>query len=281
MPFPSDAARSSFCQWVVAGLPSKRPASASTMAISLAPMLAASVRLIVYPDPDRLAVGAADLIASLVVEHSGTFTLGLAGGTTPGRMYELLRRRPLPWERVDAFPADERWVPFSDEQSNGGAAWRLLFAHVPARLHAVPWAADGSPRKAALRYEHELKRLLPLEDGLHRADLILLGLGRDGHTASLFPGTDALGERVRLYVANWVEGLEAWRLSATLHLLHAARRIVFLVAGGDKAPTVADVLAGGSDLPAALVMEGASDVTWLLDRPAAEGLDRGDLEWAP
>jgi len=233
------------------------------------------VRIIVYPDVEQLATGAADLIAE-AIGLVPRMTLGLAGGNTPRRTYEMLRARRLPWDQIDAWLADERWVPFEHPECNGAMAEEALFRHVPARLHRIRWSPNAAPDQAALAYERVLHRILPREGPRYRPDLVLLGLGDDGHTASLFPGTAALDEEQRLYVANWVPRLDAWRLTATLPLLQAARTLVFLVAGQTKATAVRSVLSEGADLPVQRVTGGDGEAFWLLDEPAASEL-RDDL----
>ena len=118
-------------------------------------------------------------------------------------------------------------------------------------------------------YEETLRESLPSEHGQLRPDLVLLGLGDDGHTASLFPDTAAVDVRERLFVANWVVAKNAWRLTATLPLLWAARTIVFLVSGVGKALALSQVLQGGTLAPAARTMDGAAEVVWMVDRDAA------------
>jgi 6-phosphogluconolactonase len=127
-----------------------------------------------------------------------------------------------------------------------------------------------SPHEAADHYEETLAELFGSEQ--FRADLVILGIGSDGHTASLFPGTEALDETDKLFVANWVPGKEMWRLSATFRLLHHAAEVMFLATGEAKAEVVSQILEGEAAYPARTVMEGAADVTWYLDRAAAAHL---------
>lgn len=229
------------------------------------------MRVIVHPNTERLAQAAADLVAS-VIESSPRLSLGLAGGTTPQRTYEVLRGRNVPWDRVDAWVADERWVPFDHEDSNARSASSALFEHVEARLHVVDWGAERTPQEGAAAYEEVIQSIVRTEGERHRPDLVLLGVGPDGHTASLFPETEALNEQARLFVSNWVPALETWRLTATYPLLHAARIIVFLVAGSAKAGVMRRILDDG-DLPARRVMDGDADVRWMLDEDAAADLE--------
>jgi 6-phosphogluconolactonase len=140
---------------------------------------------------------------------------------------------------------------------------------IEATFHVLPTHFE-SPHEAADHYEQTLAELFGSER--FSADLVILGLGTDGHTASLFPGTEALDETDRLFVANWVPDKEMWRLSATFRLLHHASEVLFLVTGQTKAEVVAQILEGGVAYPARTVMEGAADVTWYLDRAAAAHL---------
>ena len=229
------------------------------------------MRLRVFPDADRLAEAAAEEIAAWARLDAPLATIGLAGGTTPRGAYERLRRSHLPWRQVHAWMTDERAVPPSHIASNTGMVRRALFDHVPAAFHPVPW--DEDPAAAAAAYSTELATFLPLGPRGLQPGLVVLGLGEDGHTASLFPGTAALEEPLPGFVANWVPLLSAWRLTATLPLLTAARRTVFLATGRHKAAIVAEVLAGEGDLPAARVSRGSRDAVWLLDREAASRLD--------
>ena len=228
------------------------------------------MRIRIFDDADRLAEAAAQEIESWIRLTAPGVTIGLAGGSTPAATYRLLRGTRLPWDEVTAWMTDERFVAPDDPESNAGMAAAALFDHVPADLRRVPWVED--PLAAAESYEEELHGILePSANGL-RPGLVLLGVGEDGHTASLFPGTEALEVTDRDYVAQWVPQQEAWRLTATLSLLTRARRTMFLVSGAHKADIVAEVLEGGGDHPAAIVSNGSRDAVWLLDRDAARRL---------
>lgn len=225
------------------------------------------MRIRIFDDADRLAEAASQEIESWVRLTAPAVTIGLAGGSTPEATYRMLRDLRLPWEEVQAWMTDERHVPVDDPASNAGMAARALFDHVPARLHAIPWMED--PQAAADAYEKQLTDVL--DPSLHgpKPGLVLLGVGGDGHTASLFPGTEALEAWDRDFVAHWVPQQESWRLTATLPLLQRARRTMFLVSGAHKAQIVADVLEGDTDHPAAIVSRESKDAVWLLDRDAA------------
>ena len=228
------------------------------------------MRVRVFRDRDHLAESAAEEIAAWLRVDSDAPTIGLAGGSTPRLTYERLRRLRLPWETIHVWITDEGFVPPDHPDSNARLARASLVDHVPAIFHEVPHIADD-PTGSAAAYEVELARFLPVGSGGLQAGLVLLGIGEDGHTASLFAGTDALGVERRGYVENWVED-RGWRLTATLPLLTAARRTMFIVSGLGKAAVVAEILGGDSDHPAATVTQRARDPVWLLDRAAASKL---------
>lgn len=225
------------------------------------------MRLRVFSDADNLADAAAEEVAAWARVDRAYLTIGLAGGSTPRLAYERLRRLRMPWDRAHAWLTDERAVPLDHPESNSGMVLHTLFGQSSEGFHPVPRAED--PAAAAAAYEAELARFLPQGPGGLQPGLVVLGVGEDGHTASLFPGTAALEETYRGFVANWVPRLSAWRLTATLPLLTAARRVVFLVSGTHQAEIVAQVLEGSSDLPAAVVSREARDAVWLIDREAA------------
>ncbi|MDF1595053.1 MAG: 6-phosphogluconolactonase [Acidimicrobiia bacterium] len=226
------------------------------------------MRIVVARDPADLAGQAAARIAGLIASSGRErVSLGLAGGSTPRGTYERLRdQADIDWTRVDAWLSDERWVPPDHEDSNGLTARTALLDHVSAAFFAIPWGEGRPPQAAAEEYAATLTRILGAAP-----DIVLLGMGDDGHTASLFPGTAALAETERDYVANLVPG-RGWRLTATLPLLHRTRHLIFLVAGRDKASVLARVM-DGEPLPSRLVAEGAEDVTWLVDEAAASALE--------
>ena len=225
-----------------------------------------TVAVEVFADPAALAMGAAELISARLNSASGPrVSLGLAGGSSPAATYRTMRDLRCQWDRVDAWLADERWVPLDHEDSNGRMAAETLFDHVNATFHRPRWAPWLQPDESAARYEAVLRSIHPAD---HPPDLVLLGLGDDGHTASLFPDTAALSPDRRWYVANFVEKMAAWRLTATVPFLHTAREIFFLVAGADKAERIAEIMEG-APYPASIVTQGPSQVTWLLDEAAA------------
>jgi 6-phosphogluconolactonase len=219
----------------------------------------------VYPTQDDVAAAVADLIASEV--SAGAATIGLAGGSTPTAAYRLLPERDLDWSRVTLWLGDERWVPVDHPDSNTGMA-KAIFADTVAASIILPRTDLDHPAAAAAAYEAELFAAL---DGT-APRLVLLGMGDDGHTASLFPRTDALELPRTGYVANWVPEQETWRLTATMPLLWSAQRLVFVVTGESKAAMLAKILDRKLEYPAQRVAAGARDVSWLLDEAAASEL---------
>jgi 6-phosphogluconolactonase len=219
-------------------------------------------------------------ITTSAVEWRGRCFVALSGGSTPRRLHRALATEAIetsvPWSGIEFFWSDERHVPPDHADSNYKMAYDTLLSKVPvtpAQVHRVR-AEEADAAIVAREYEQEIRAIVPQQDGVPRFDLILLGLGTDGHTASLFPGTAALHERTRLCVDNWVPRLSTRRITMTLPLLNAARAVWFLVSGADKAGVVRDVLTPTpSDLeyPARLVQP-RGELTWMLDREAASQL---------
>jgi 6-phosphogluconolactonase len=214
-------------------------------------------------------------LARQSVQGSGRFTVALSGGSTPKHFYSLLAspgyKEQIPWNNVHLFWSDERSVPPDHPESNFGMAHEALLSKIkiPAEnIHRM--AGEREPQAAATDYEKELQRFFGLESGaLPRFDLILLGIGEDGHTASLFPGSDALDETERLVVAPIVEKLNSYRLTLTLPVLNHGAEVWFLVTGASKADAVEEVLSPSSDLPAAKVQPVNGKLTWFITRDAA------------
>ena len=202
----------------------------------------------------------------------GEFRIALSGGNTPRPIYRELAARAQGhlWERTFITFGDERCVPPDHEQSNFRMARESLFtpAAVPERSIAR-LRGEIDPQVAAQEYEEQLD-VLAVQKGemVYRHDLILLGMGDDGHTASLFPGTAALNEQLRKVVANWVPKLDSWRLTFTFPLIQQARRVLFLVDGTKHAELIQAVVGGDRQYPAARVAGGAAEVTWMIGQPA-------------
>jgi 6-phosphogluconolactonase len=239
-----------------------------------------SRRFVVLPTPAVVAEAAADRIVAAArnaIRRRGRFHLALSGGSTPRVVYALLAAPPrvgaVDWSRVEFFWGDERAVPPDHPDSNYGVARELLLEHLPGvrrgAIHRMP--ADAADRDAtARRYQSELARAFGIPSDAPRPpalDLVWLGMGRDGHTASLFPGSTALAEQRRWAVATWAPSLAAWRMTLTLPVINAARAALVVVTGADKADAVRSIRSGSRDLPAARVR--ARSTLWLLDAHAA------------
>jgi 6-phosphogluconolactonase len=230
----------------------------------------------VVPDRDAMAAEAADRFAHAAaeaIEKHGIFSVALSGGQTPRALFEVLAREPyralIDWTKVEIFFGDERCVPPDSSESNYGMAYDTLLSHVPIpgdniyRMHG-----EIDPQAAAIEYGQMLKEKFG-DGGL---DLILLGMGPDGHTASLFPQTEGLNETKHRAVANFVPKLNTWRITMTVPFINRARQVMFLVGGADKAERVAEILEGPRDLqrlPAQLIEPIQGTVVWILDVQAA------------
>ena len=242
-----------------------------------------ATELRVLPTVEGLAQAAAQFIAELArerIQAQGRFTIALSGGSTPRRLYRILASpeyaQRIDWDRWHVFWSDERTVPPDHTESNYRMARETLLDHVPVPSHQVHrMRGEAVPQESAEEYEGELLQLFqPSEPAL---DLILLGMGEDGHMASLFPGTDALREERRLVVANRVPHLNTHRITFTLPLINMARAVAFLVSGAPKAHTLRQVVepvSGEGPLPAGLVRPESGRTHWFLDRDAAGHLEK-------
>ena len=223
---------------------------------------------------EALAHRAAQWITGLAADSPDRFAICLSGGATPRRLYQLLAERPyrdaLPWERVHWFWGDERFVPWDHPESNYGMAQKAMLAHVPAppeNVHGIP--TTGTPGDAARAYERTLKSYYAaesLDPTRPLFDLQILGLGPDGHTASLIPGTRALEER-RRWVVEVVGARPETRITLTYPALESSRHTAFLVTGADKRDVLAQALAGNQALPAARIRP-VGTLTWFVDEAA-------------
>ena len=234
--------------------------------------------------PQELFEAAAEEVvraAKDAVPQRGRFTIALSGGSTPKALYNLLAtnaRTVLPWDRMFFFWGDERHVPPTDPESNYRTAEETMLSKIPVAAGNVFRIATENPDAAAAAeaYEQTLRKFFQLGPGeVPTFDLILLGMGPDGHTASLFPGTAGLQEKSRLVIANWVDKLKTSRLTLTLPVLNAARCVVFLVSGTDKAPALHAVLEGDApaeQYPSKLIRPADGKLIWLVDRAAASAL---------
>ncbi|HUS16794.1 MAG TPA: 6-phosphogluconolactonase [Chloroflexia bacterium] len=246
-----------------------------------------TVEIVVCRDAADLAARAAERFAELADEAAAEYcslSVALAGGSTPKALYDLLAAPPyhgrINWPLVHCFFGDERLVPPTDKDSNYGMAHATLLSRVPipeANIHRLP-TEDADADAAARAAEEDLRaHFNPAPGALPRFDLVLLGLGDDGHTASLFPGQPAVEEETRLVVPTPPGRLPppVDRLTLTLPVINAAAHVIFLVAGAGKAAAVRQVLApepDGALLPAARVQPSNGTLTWLLDDAAATEL---------
>ena len=235
----------------------------------------------VYPDYQALSQAAADLFleqAMRALEAGTYFNVALSGGSTPRRAYELLAEPPLrdqvPWNLVQVFWGDERCVPLEDPRRNANMAFQALLDKVPIpseQVHPISCASD--PDRSAREYETLLKGYFA--DGPARFDLIFLGLGENGHTASLFPGTQALKEVKRWVTAVYAAEQNLYRVTLTASVINHAATIAFLVAGSEKSQILHDVREGAFEperMPAQLIKPQDGELFWMADREAAAQL---------
>jgi len=236
----------------------------------------------VFPDKPSFVEGSADFIADLAARalaERGRFIIALSGGGTPEPIYARLAspdyRDRMAWEKVHIFFGDERCVPPDDARSNYRMVREAWLDHSPipaANIHRI--RAEDDPALEALRYEQDIA-------GLYRSarlpafDLVLLGMGENGHTASLFPGTAVLRETVRWVVAQYVEVMTAWRVTFTVPLINAARHVAFLAEGAGKAQMLRNVLEGPYQpdvWPSQLIQPVSGELHWLVDAAAAANI---------
>ena len=216
------------------------------------------------PDPAAVANRAADMVQGEIETHGGIL-LGLAGGSTPRATYDVLASRVIDLAATTAWMTDERWVPSDDAESNQKMARASLIDPTGVAFLA-PDTTAASIEQAAKDFTDVI---VPAARSAVRS-IVLLGIGTDGHTASLFPGTSALNDRGARYVDNYIETLGVWRLTATFDLLATADIVIFLVTGASKAEMVA-AIAAGADVPSARVTA-REQTLWLLDEGTASGL---------
>lgn len=235
----------------------------------------------VLPNPAEVARAAAEEVASAAddaLSNRGVFRVALSGGSTPRTLFRTLASRRfrgrVRWERTRVFFVDERCVPPADDRSNYRMANELLLGPLGIpEANVFRIRGEEEPRRAAREYE----RVLSKEFGgrVPRFDFVLLGVGADGHTASLFPGSEAVAERTRVVASVYVAAQREWRITLTLPVLNAGRRVVFLAVGKEKRGAVATVVRrkrGSSELPASLVRPRRGSLVWILDEAAAADL---------
>jgi 6-phosphogluconolactonase len=240
----------------------------------------------IFNGMEALSKAAADLFTKTAlhsVASRGRFAVALSGGQTPREVYRLLAGEPyreqVPWQQTHVFWGDERYVPRDDPMNNARMAFDAFLDHVPiprSNIHSIP--TEESPEQCAATYEKLLRCFF--QDQRPRFDLIFLGLGEDGHTASLFPNTPILSDEERWVGDLYVAGQNAHRLTFTASLINQANLIVFLVFGSNKSHVLQQVLSGPfrpQDLPAQLVRPVEGDLLWLVDESAAFELQQNAL----
>jgi len=236
--------------------------------------------VVALPSREAVTAASADALvtaAAQAIAARGRFLLVLSGGSTPKALFELLATPPyagrIDWTRTHVFWGDERCVPPDDRSSNYRMAREALLDKVPISPEAIHrMRGEDPPEQAAAAYEADLRALFG--GGAPRFDVVLLGMGDNGHTASLFPHLTAVRETSRWVVAEYVGEVKMWRITMTPPLLNAAARVLFLVVGADKAAMLKRVLEGPRDIDAlpAQVIAPAGALTWLVDQSAASML---------
>lgn len=235
----------------------------------------------IFKDLEGISQAAAVLFADLAAEaiaESGRFSVALSGGSTPRRLYELLAARPyrdqIQWQAVHFFWGDERCVPADDPRSNFRMAREALLDHVLAPAENIhPIQGDLPPEQAAAQYETGLRKFFGDQPPV--LDLILLGMGDNAHTASLFPHTHVLNEKKRWVAEAYVAEQGMYRVTLTAPLINQARQVVFLVSGAEKAFALQNVLEGAyqpQEFPAQLIHPNGAHPIWLLDKAASHKL---------
>lgn len=235
--------------------------------------------IMIYEDVEVLGVAVAELFlkqARLAVAERGRFIVSLAGGQTPQKIYEILAKPPysnsIPWEKVHIFWGDERYVPADDIRSNQLMARKAFLDHVPIPQEQIhPILCKASPQQAATEYEKILISTFLKEEP--QFDFIFLGLGSDGHTASLFPNTTVLDERKHWTGHVYLPEQDSHRVTLTAPLINQARTIVFLVTGDSKAEIIREVLEGVPDLqrlPSQMIVPQQGTLHWFLDQAASK-----------
>jgi 6-phosphogluconolactonase len=228
----------------------------------------------VEPDSDALARYIAGWLAEGIAASQGPFRLSLSGGSTPKSLYALMAQEPyrshIAWDKIEFYFGDERFVPHDHPDSNFRMANDALLSHVAAE-HVYPMPTDTTPDDCAARYDALIKQnygAASFDPARPFFDVMLLGLGDDGHTASLIPGQPVLEERTK-WVAPVLHGRDDQRITLTYPALESSRTIAFLATGADKAPTVARARGGDTALPAARIRP-HGEVIWFLDSAASQ-----------
>jgi 6-phosphogluconolactonase len=252
-------------------------------------MRQSTYEVLICADAAELAREAARRFAELAVaftSDAGRFTVALSGGSTPKAMFQILAEKPFadspPWRSIHFFWGDERCVPPDHAESNYRMANETLLSKVPVpreNIFRIP-AEDEDHERAAANYSETIRRFFKpvttapgAEPEWPRLDLVFLGMGADGHTASLFPGTTALCADGSVAVANYVDKLQSWRITLTAEAINRARNVIFLVAGADKAPALKEIIKGPRNpkqYPSQLIKPSQGALLWMVDEAAAK-----------
>ena len=237
----------------------------------------------IFKDADELSRAAADLFVTLAVQsirERGRFLVALSGGSTPMALYRLLAREPIDWTRIHVFWGDERLVLPEDAENSYGQAREALLKHIPIpteNIHRV--ASELDPVAAARDYASILREFAAPPLDWPRFDLVLLGLGEDGHTASLFPGSPVDATEPVIAVTAQYQGRPARRVTLTPPVFNAARQVIFLVTGANKAVTLKGVFSdynSSEQIPAKRIQPADGQVTWLVDKAAGKEIKPSD-----
>jgi 6-phosphogluconolactonase len=241
------------------------------------------LQIVIQKDLSSVSKYGAELFFSLAsdaIKRNNRFSVALSGGSTPRELYQLLAstdfRDRVRWDKVYFFFGDERCVPPDSPESNYRMAFEAMLAplHIP-ESNVFRWKGETEPQRAADEYETQLKSFFAFD--CPTFDVILLGMGPDGHTASLFPNSAAIHETTRNAAANWVEKLDSFRLTLTFRAINSASNIVFLVVGSDKADVLRNVVQENNktveELPSKGVRPVSGTLTWLIDEAAGGTLD--------
>jgi 6-phosphogluconolactonase len=244
-----------------------------------------TAKFYILPDAEAVSLRAGVLfveLSKIAIASKGRFTVALSGGATPLRLFELLStkyNKDIQWDKTGIFWVDERCVAPDNKDSNFKASYDALISRIDipsANVHRI--MGEMAPENGAREYEEKLKKYFE-NSGFPAFDLVILGVGQDGHTASLFPESEALSERERIAVPVYVEKLHKWRITLTLPVLNNALSILFLVTGVKKAGILKEILENErkrEKYPAGHIQPLQGDVKWLIDKEAAVGL-RADL----
>ena len=237
----------------------------------------------IFENADALALAAANWMVDCIadtLQKQDRFTLVLSGGSTPQKLFNLLAstsfRERINWEKIHIFWGDERAVPFTDERNNAAMAFRTLLDHVPVKkenIHIMDTTLE--PQAAAAAYEKVLKTYFSNAD--RTFDLVLLGMGDDGHTLSLFPGQENIHERNKWVMAFYLEAQQMYRITLTAPIVNGASRVAFLITGSGKAVALYEVLYGQHDpdrFPSQLIQPYHEKPHWFLDKAAAAELEK-------